>query len=262
MFQPGVVSITFRKLTVEQIIELTKSSGLQYIEWGGDLHVPHGDIERARRVGDLTRSAGFEISAYGSYYKVGHSESEGLSFQAVLDSAVAIKAQVIRVWAGAKEDQQADDAYRSIIASESRRIAGMAADKDIKVAFEYHMGTLTNTGQSCRDLLEVIDHPNVFVFWQPIYGIGPAGNCEQMQRVKPWIIAVHVFHWWPTSESRCLLEEGAKNWKRYFDELLEIGQSRDLPVMLEFVKDELEDNFRKDATTLIKMLANHQNEAL
>ena len=45
MIESGLVSITFRKLTVEKIIELVKEAGLQGIEWGGDVHVPHDNTE-------------------------------------------------------------------------------------------------------------------------------------------------------------------------------------------------------------------------
>jgi hypothetical protein len=40
-----------------------------------------------------------------------------------------------------------------------------------------------------------------------------------MDLIKPWIIAVHAFHWWPTYETRFLLEEGADNWKQFSDNL-------------------------------------------
>ena len=254
MYKTGLVSITFRQLGIEEIIGLVKSTGLECIEWGGDVHLPHGDVERAILVGELTREAGLEVSAYGSYYRVGHSEDEGLSFSSILDTAVALRAPVIRVWAGKKEGQDTDEAYQVMVAGESRRIAEMASEKGVKVAFEFHSHTLTNTGQSCRDLFEAIDNPNIFTFWQPIHGVEPADNCGQMQLVKPWIIAVHVFHWRPTYEHRLLLEEGVGNWKQYFDELKDVAEKNDLPVMLEFTKDDLENNFLKDAKTLIGML--------
>jgi hypothetical protein len=48
----------------------------------------------------LTESAGLEVSSYGYYYKAGISESEGLRFSIVLETAVALNAPTIRVWAG------------------------------------------------------------------------------------------------------------------------------------------------------------------
>ena len=48
MLTGGLVSITFRDLEANEIIDLVKKSGLTAIEWGGDVHVPHGDFNRAR----------------------------------------------------------------------------------------------------------------------------------------------------------------------------------------------------------------------
>ena len=49
MIHTGLVSVTFRKLEPAEIVDLVKQAGLQGIEWGGDIHVPHGDIQRAKR---------------------------------------------------------------------------------------------------------------------------------------------------------------------------------------------------------------------
>ena len=99
----GLVSITFRKLTPAEIIGLVTQTPLGSIEWGGDIHVPHGDVKRAAEVGRMTREAGLAVSAYGSYY----GETDGLVFDRVLDSAVALGAPVIRIWAGRKESAAA-----------------------------------------------------------------------------------------------------------------------------------------------------------
>jgi hypothetical protein len=46
MIQTGLVSITFRQLSPPAIIDLVRQAGLEGIEWGGDVHVPHGDLGR------------------------------------------------------------------------------------------------------------------------------------------------------------------------------------------------------------------------
>jgi 3-dehydroshikimate dehydratase len=66
----GLLSVTFRKLSPDHIIRLVSQAGLQVIEWGGDIHVPHGDIEIAEQVGRMTREAGIEVASYGSYYSL------------------------------------------------------------------------------------------------------------------------------------------------------------------------------------------------
>lgn len=48
------------------------------------MHCPHGDTARALQLRELTRAHGLEVGAYGSYYRLGVSEAQGLSFSAVL----------------------------------------------------------------------------------------------------------------------------------------------------------------------------------
>jgi hypothetical protein len=47
MIRTGLVSVTFRQLSAEEIIKLVVCAGLEGIEWGGDIHVPHGDLKRS-----------------------------------------------------------------------------------------------------------------------------------------------------------------------------------------------------------------------
>ena len=50
--QPGLCSVTFRQLRVDQIIDLAAESGIAGIEWGADVHVPVGELDTA---GDVAR---------------------------------------------------------------------------------------------------------------------------------------------------------------------------------------------------------------
>lgn len=252
MIKPGLVSITFRQLTVEQVVEQVKASGLKGIEWGGDVHVPHGDIEKAVYVSEVTRAAGLEVAAYGSYYRVGVSEDEGLSFASVLETAKALQAGMIRVWAGGKDSHDADETDWQQVVEESRRIAVLAEARGIKIVYEFHGGTLTNTYESCRKLLEAVNHPNVFTYWQPLVGVDAEKNCEGMELILPWIAGVHVFHWWPTPETRHLLEVGKSDWIRYFDKLQAV--TGDVYGLLEFSKDDSVENFKADAMTLKRII--------
>ena len=40
MFDTGLVSITFRDKSVEEIIRAVSECGLHYIEWGSDVQAP------------------------------------------------------------------------------------------------------------------------------------------------------------------------------------------------------------------------------
>ena len=65
----GLLSVTFRSLPFERIIDLTVQAGLDGIEWGGDVHVPPGELKLAERIGQAARGAGLVNFSYGSYWR-------------------------------------------------------------------------------------------------------------------------------------------------------------------------------------------------
>ncbi len=252
MISPGLVSVTFRQLSCSQIIHLAKDSGLKGIEWGGDVHIPHADIETARRVRRQMEQADLNTAAYGSYYQIGKSEQEGLSFREVLDTAEMLEAPLIRVWAGDRDAEKAGESYVQAVIAESRRIADMAADKGIQVAYEFHKNTLTNTATSCRQLLKGVNHPSLRTYWQPMAGRDEAGNVQDIQTILPWICGFHVFYWGFTHRKRHPLEAGRDHWIQY----LKVLNRADLNMygLLEFVKDDSLDSFQRDAETYMSLL--------
>jgi hypothetical protein len=97
---PGLCSLTLKQCAPREVLDLALRGGLQTIEWWGNGHVPPGDFSAASQIGRMTRDMGLSISTYGSYYRVG---TDGLpAFEVILDTAVAVGAPSIRVWAGNK----------------------------------------------------------------------------------------------------------------------------------------------------------------
>ena len=226
MFRTGLCSITHRQLKVEEVIDLAIACGLEGIEWGGDVHVPHGEITLAEKVLDATLGAGLLCPSYGSYYRVGKSENDGLRFETVLDTAEALGVPLIRIWAGDRNSQDATPEYVDGVAAETQRIADIALARGIGLAFEFHNGTLTNTPASCRALLEAVDRGSVGSYWQPIAGVSGSDNVAGLETVFPWLRNIHVFHWQrrDTPEGghaieRLPLAEGIEPWTRYLTAL-------------------------------------------
>jgi len=252
MIRSGLVSVTFRPLTPADIVALVVRAGLQGIEWGGDIHVPHGNLDRAREVRRLTEGAGLSVAAYGSYYKAAHSEAAGLAFQAVLDTALALGAPVIRVWAGAAGSATTDAAGRRTVAADLQRIAGLAGAAGVRIATEFHGGTLTDTNASTFQLLDEADHPNFYAYWQPAVGLDDAACLAGLRGIGPRLSHVHVFQW-VTSQQRRPLTEGAERWAQFLRVAAAVPGDR--YAMLEFVEGDAPENFRRDAATLKTWLA-------
>lgn len=252
MFIPGLVSVTFRQLTPEQIVDLVCRSELEAIEWGGDLHVPHGDTERAAAVRALTRNAGLHVAGYGSYYRVGHNEP--LAFEPVLASATALGAPSIRVWAGKHGSDSADEAYWRLVIDDSRRIARLAAAENIVVSYEYHSRTLTDTCAGTLRLLEAVGEPNLRTHWQPVAGRSLEQNLDELKQLLPHLCHLHAFQW--KEGERQPLAEGRADWVAYLQTAWKTR--RDHGVLMEFVAGDEPDNYLADARTLKQWLAEEQ----
>ncbi len=255
MLQGGLVSVTFRRLSVADVVALLAKSRLRGIEWGGDVHVPHGDLRRAREVRSMSASEGLLICSYGSYYRAGESEAEGLSFRAVLDSAKELGAPVIRIWAGKRGSSDANGDYRRIVAEDSLRIAGMAGREGIKVAFELHGNTLTDTRESATRLLKDANHENLFCYWQPQPQVPHEQRLEMLRDIGRKLSHIHAYHWLMESGklARYPLAGGETEWSDYLAAAASIPGDRF--VLLEFVENDSPDNFLRDAATLAGWLS-------
>lgn len=249
MLYTGLVSITFRKLKVEEIIELVKKANLDGIEWGGDIHVPHGDLKQAKKVAQMTKDAGLKVAAYGSYYRVG-ADNKGISFQQVLDTAINLDTPVIRVWAGNKGSNEADETCWSKVKEESRKIASQAQKEGIEIAYEYHGGTLTDTRETTLRLLKEVAHPNIYSYWQPAVNQNIEERLSGIKEIESFLSNVHAFQW--DVHNRLPLEDGVKDWLKYLN--LISKATEDIYVMLEFVKDDSPQQFLADAKVLKEMV--------
>jgi 3-dehydroshikimate dehydratase len=250
MLQPGLVSVTFRQLSAAEIVALVARAGLTAIEWGGDIHVPHGDIATAQAVRRMSADAGLTVAAYGSYYRIGCSEESGLSFERVLDSAVALGAPLVRVWTGDRGSRECDAAQQSRMVAESRRIAERAAQAGLAIGYEFHGNTFTDTPRSACWLLREAAHPALKTLWQPLGPDAWQPRLTGLRRVLPWLSHIHAYHC-PGDERRPLAE-GEQDWARYLEAAASTG--RDCPVLLEFVRGDAPEAFLEDARTLRQWL--------
>lgn len=246
----GLVSVSFRKLDVPQIVALAKENGLAAIEWGGDIHVKPGDLPAAYAARTACEQAGIIVSAYGSYYSAGHTPPA--EWEAVLASARELKAESVRIWAGKLGSAAASEADWQRTVDDINRICESAAGHGISITIEYHGGTLTDTLESALKLYGAISHPNFRAGWQPRDSISAEDGANEIRALRPWLGNVHVFQWWPTGATRHPLADGRERWQTYLNAIAEDGVRR--TVLLEFFKDDSPDQMRADAKTLHEML--------
>jgi sugar phosphate isomerase/epimerase len=245
MIKTGLTSVTFRKLSPEEIISLVKQAGLQGIEWGGDIHVPHGDLASAVEVGRATRAAGLEVSSYGSYYRVGCADNS-VSFEQVLETAVQLGAPLIRVWAGDLGSNSTDPDGWERVLDDSLRICQMAEQAGVRLGFEYHEDTLTDTSASACRLMRDIGLNNFSCYWQPPVPANPSERLASLKDISPWLSQVHAFH----HDSRQLLpfSLGESEWLPYMEHIKTLPGDR--YCLIEFVTGDSSDQFLEDAKFL------------
>lgn len=253
MIIPGMVSATFREKSADDIIRLCKEADLQAVEWSENAHVMPGDPEGAAELLKKTQMAGLTVAAYGSYYRLGQNEDPKTVFQASLVSAKALKAPLIRVWAGTKPSLEVSEEEARALANEAAVIGEMAAAEGIKIAFEWHKNTLTDTNESAMNLLNLADQDNLYCLWQPTVALSMDERCEGLQllRERNRLLNLHIYYW--LDGVRRPLREGVGEWSQY---LSQVDEKENRFGLLEFVMGNTEEQFLEDAKTLHEILKN------
>jgi 3-dehydroshikimate dehydratase len=232
---PGLVSVTFRQLTPAEIVALAAEHGMAAIEWGGDVHVPTGDLAVAREVAARCAGAGIAVEAYGSYYRASG------DFAPVLETALALGAPRIRVWAGERGSSAETD--RAVVVDGLRKAANLAAAAGVEVAVEYHANTLTDTLPSALELFR--EAPELKPYWQPPIGSSLQDALAAVPALEP--VAAHVFSWDDIGR-RLPLAERVELWEPVLARLAALPGTR--YALLEFVRDDDPRAFAEDAAVL------------
>ncbi|MCD6286291.1 MAG: sugar phosphate isomerase/epimerase [Anaerolineae bacterium] len=268
MIQTGLVSVTFRKLTPRAIVDLVAEAGLDAIEWGGDGHVPHGEIETARTVRQMAEDAGLTLPSYGSYYRVGHGEP--VPFETVVETAIALGAPIIRVWAGKQGTATAGEAYWDRVIEDSVNCADLAASAGLSIAYEYHANTLTDTDEAAVRLLRAVNHDAVTTYWQPRGHATIEENLAGLTGILPRLSHIHIQSWRPQQgHSHRQQDNGARGparaplsammgpWSRWL--ATAATAPGDHVAMIEFVANDTPEQFLADAEVLKKLITECEN---
>lgn len=247
MLVPGLCSITYRQLDVDGVLELAAAAGLSCVEWGGDVHVPVGDVATAADVARRTADAGLTVASYGSYHRAGlHDDAD-----AVIATATALGATRIRVWAGDQGSAEASPVDRLRVVASLAETVRRAHDAGVEIGTESHGGTLTDTTDSTRRLLAEVDElvgaRTLTTYWQPSVDAGEDAAIAELAALVDRVSTVHAFSWWPGT-TRLPLRSRHSLWHRAFELVRAAGGDHD--VLLEFVPGDDPDLLAGEAATL------------
>lgn len=151
-FVAGLCSVTLRASSPGEVVDVAAAAGLTAIEWGGDVHVPTGDLSAATEVAARTAAAGLSVGSYGSYL-FAEPELADDEIARVVDTATALGAPWIRVWCPFGVEPGAPADLVAGIAATLARIADRSAAAGCAAYVEFHGQTLTATEASAAAVL-------------------------------------------------------------------------------------------------------------
>jgi sugar phosphate isomerase/epimerase len=247
---PGLCSVTLRARTVDEVARLAAECDLRAVEWGADVHVPPGDDGAVARTRAASAAADLTVASYGSYlFAAGVAARDERA--AVLDTAAALGAPNVRVWAGLGIEP-GGPGYPPLVDGLAA-FAADAASRGLTVGLEYHGGTVTATLAGTRALLDALaalGAPNVSTYWQPPYWRAPttpAADAAEVATLGGRLSHLHVYEW-AGPEDRRPLADGTARWAAVLDAVRAVGGDR--VAFVEFVPGDDPDNVRRDAATL------------
>ena len=259
MIRPGLCSVTFRGLDIEDVVALADHAGLACIEWAGDAHVPPGDAVAAARARELTGSAGLSVASYGSYLRFEGADDEiRTEGDAVIASARMLGAPRIRVWAGSRGSAEVAEPHRARLVGRVQDFADRAAEHGLEVGLEFHGGTLTDEIGSTLRLLEEVGRGTVLSYWQPHQDMPAADAVGTLRQALPLLSTIHVFSWWPDHQ-RHPLSAREDLWREVFTVLAAEGSDRD--ALLEFIPGDDPALLSREAQTLRSLIAAGEDAA-
>lgn len=238
----GFTTVTFRKKSRRAVCEIAHRNNIMCIEWGGDIHLPPDDETALQEVISLQKEFGLTAVSYGSYYRLG-AENYTL-WEQIVNTADKIGARMIRIWHGNCSSQKVSAEKLQAMVNETKRLADIANEKGLTVAFEFHKNTNNDTGKSAVEFLTAVNKPNVKTYWQPF---STDVDIENLKTVLPYLVCVHIFEW-NEKGKRYSLKHGVDKWSEF---LKIIGNSNAEPyLIMEFVKHDSEKQFAKDLKQL------------
>ncbi|MCL7417520.1 MAG: sugar phosphate isomerase/epimerase, partial [Halalkalicoccus sp.] len=204
-------------------------------------HPSHGSKEDGsaavcRRIADAADANGLEIPVYGSYLRPGTDEFDD-DLESELAIAERLGAELIRVWAGRQEYEEHNPDYWDQVIGDTERLTDRAAEYGVGVTVEKHAGTLTNTREGARRLIEVVDDDRCGLNYQPGFSVSKAEIEREATELAPLSNNLHVQSVRECGGShRCPLSEAFYDLESVLDPFFDAGF--DGYANVEFVTDE------------------------
>ena len=229
----GLVSISFREYSPEELIGAVKAVGLGCIEWGSDVHAPWDDEARLRKIAAMQKEAGITCCSYGTYFKLGKDALETLL--PYIRAAKLLGTDILRLWCGTKGSEAYRETELESLYEDCRLAAKIAEEAGVTLCMECHNNTVTDRKESALALMRAVNSPAFRMYWQPNQLQSREENLAYARLLAPYTVHIHVFNWnCPDGKTleKYPLAEAVDAWKDYMTHF-----SGEHAMLLEFMPD-------------------------
>lgn len=207
----GLVSVSFRQHSPEEILRAMKETGLSCIEWGSDIHAPCNDVKRLKELKKLQHDYGINCCSYGTYFRLGITDLNELECCAA--AAKTLGTDILRVWCGDKSPDLYSKDEKNRLFETSRKAAEIAKKLGVTLCMECHNNTYTQTLDGALELMNKVSSPNFQMYWQPNQFTDVETNVIYAKNISPYVKNIHVFNW--EGANKYPLCEAKDTWKEY-----------------------------------------------
>ena len=151
----------------------------------------------------------------------------------------------MRIWCGGGDSKDASESLYAEAADKALHLSERAEGRGISVSFEFHRGGLTDNVESTLKLLKLTKTDNIRTYFQ-VYPREETTPEQELIEIMPVLTNIHCYHW--DGNERLMLSEGRDQWESILNTAVSNGFTG--WVLLEFTKDDSDENFMSDAEVL------------
>lgn len=242
MYKLGLVSVSFRNHTPEEILTAMKKCGLYCIEWGSDIHCPP---ERAEEIAAMQGKYGITCCAYGTYFRLGVTPMEEL--QGYIDGAKTLGTNILRLWCSNKNSEDHTEEEKKQLFFLCKAAATIAEQNAVILCMECHNNTYTNKKEAALELMQAVNSESFRMYWQPNQYRTEEENIAYATLLAPYTVNIHVFNW--KGKEKYPLRQAKDIWRRYLSCF-----EGEKTLLLEFMPDGKLETLETEAAALREIL--------